>query len=311
MRYKLVSDRYFMKRFWHFQALNRVGIRNSSDYSPFGVELDGRRVSLEGYRFGYQGSEKDNEFKGEGNSYTTEFRQLDPRLGRWLTIDPLFAKFPWQSSYTSFDNNPPQKIDIDGNEATDWFVNIKTGTVIYIKGESKVTQKKLDKLGSNFSPKDYERIGDDNMFGAYVNEFSKPDNILNKEVYALQYLSKNFMESHGYYLGNKITVRESMITSGGRMGSENFSSTNYTYKISNSGSLTYIKYDDYYQKEFISKSTTSGFCYNNSTVVYNTIVPNGNTGESQAYFKGNQIGDQTKTIIDGIGVILEIIDLVH
>jgi hypothetical protein len=40
-------------------------------------------------------------------------------------------------------------------------------------------------------------------------------------------------------------------------------------------------------------------------------VPNGNTGESQAYFKGNQIGDQTKTIIDGIGVILEIIDLVH
>ena len=38
-------------------TLNRVGIRNSTDYSPFGVELDGRTVSLEGYRFGYQGSE--------------------------------------------------------------------------------------------------------------------------------------------------------------------------------------------------------------------------------------------------------------
>jgi RHS repeat-associated protein len=81
-----------------------VGIRNSTDYSPFGVELDGRTVSLEGYRFGYQGSEKDNEFKGEGNSYTTEFRQLDPRLGRWLSVDPLFEKYSWQSPYCAFNN---------------------------------------------------------------------------------------------------------------------------------------------------------------------------------------------------------------
>jgi RHS repeat-associated protein len=66
--------------------------------------LDGRTVSLEGYRFGYQGSEKDNEFKGNGNSYTTEFRQLDPRLGRWLSVDPLFEKYSWQSPYCAFNN---------------------------------------------------------------------------------------------------------------------------------------------------------------------------------------------------------------
>ena len=98
----------FLTRFCSFlptpNAPNRVGIRNSTDYSPFGVELDGRTVSVEGYRFGYQGSEKDNEFKGEGNSYTTEFRQLDPRLGRWLSMDPVIQ--PWQSSYCSMDNNP-------------------------------------------------------------------------------------------------------------------------------------------------------------------------------------------------------------
>ena len=46
-----------------------VGIRTCSDYSPFCVELEGRTVSNFGYRFGYQGSEKDNEFKGYGNSY--------------------------------------------------------------------------------------------------------------------------------------------------------------------------------------------------------------------------------------------------
>jgi len=82
---------------------NRVGIRNSSDYSPFGVELDGRTVSVDGYRYGYQGSEKDNEFKGEGNSYSTEFRQLDPRLGRWLSLDP--KPEVGISTYTSMDNN--------------------------------------------------------------------------------------------------------------------------------------------------------------------------------------------------------------
>ena len=94
---------------------NRVGIRTCSDYSPFGVELDGRTVSG-GYRYGYQGSEKDNETKGNGNSYTTEFRQLDPRLGRWLSVDPLSFKFPWQSTYIAFDNNPISLVDRLGSE---------------------------------------------------------------------------------------------------------------------------------------------------------------------------------------------------
>ncbi len=57
------------------------------------------------YKYGYQGSEKDNEVNSaDGTSYTTEFRQLDPRLGRWFSVDPIFQ--PYQSPYTSMDNNP-------------------------------------------------------------------------------------------------------------------------------------------------------------------------------------------------------------
>jgi RHS repeat-associated protein len=41
-----------------------------------------------GYRFGYQGSEKDDEIAGTGNIYTTYFRQLDVRIGRWWSYDP-------------------------------------------------------------------------------------------------------------------------------------------------------------------------------------------------------------------------------
>jgi len=66
-----------------------------------------------GYRYGYQGSEKDNEVKGNGNSYTTEYRQLDPRLGRWLSIDPKATA--WESPYVSMGNNPIMNNDPDGD----------------------------------------------------------------------------------------------------------------------------------------------------------------------------------------------------
>jgi RHS repeat-associated protein len=79
------------------------------------VELDGRIVSG-GYRFGYQGSEKDNETKGNGNSYTTEFRQYDPRLGRWLSLDPMMLKYPYMSPYCGYNNNPIYFKDPSGAE---------------------------------------------------------------------------------------------------------------------------------------------------------------------------------------------------
>jgi RHS repeat-associated protein len=47
---------------------------------------------------------KDDEVSG--NSYTTEFRQYDARLGRWTATDPLMNQFPWMSTYCGFDNNP-------------------------------------------------------------------------------------------------------------------------------------------------------------------------------------------------------------
>jgi RHS repeat-associated protein len=63
-------------------------------------------------RYLYQGSEMDKEIKGDGNSYTTTFRQLDPRLGRWMTIDPVI--YSWQSPYCSMNNNPLYYNDILG-----------------------------------------------------------------------------------------------------------------------------------------------------------------------------------------------------
>ena len=83
-----------------------VPIRNIADYSPFGVQLDGRTIQGDFYRQGFNGMEKDDEVKGGGNNYTTEFRQYDSRVGRWLSLDPLMSNFPYSSPFVSFDNNP-------------------------------------------------------------------------------------------------------------------------------------------------------------------------------------------------------------
>ena len=87
----------------------------------------------EDYRYGYQGSEKDNEVKGQGNSYTTFFRGLDPRLGRWLSIDPKGNELPWQSPYCSMDNNPILLNDIAGDKTEDWVKEGKTGKITWDK----------------------------------------------------------------------------------------------------------------------------------------------------------------------------------
>jgi RHS repeat-associated protein len=39
-------------------------------------------------RYGFNGQEMDNEISGSGNSYTAEFWQYDPRLGRRWNLDP-------------------------------------------------------------------------------------------------------------------------------------------------------------------------------------------------------------------------------
>ena len=92
-----------------------VGIRTCSDYSPFGVELDGRTVSA-GYRYGFQNQEKDDEIKGEGNSVNYTFRMHDSRLGRFFTIDPLFMKYPSNSSFSFSENNVIACVELEGAE---------------------------------------------------------------------------------------------------------------------------------------------------------------------------------------------------
>ncbi len=58
----------------------------------------------EKYRFGFQGQEIDSEVKGDGNSIAFTHRIHDPRLGRFLSVDPLAPEYPWNSTYAFSEN---------------------------------------------------------------------------------------------------------------------------------------------------------------------------------------------------------------
>jgi RHS repeat-associated protein len=75
----------------------------------------------------------DKEIKGNGNSYTTEFRQYDPRLGRWMSLDPVFQ--PHQSPYNSMDNNPIKNNDPKGDVAGEPEVQAKASLTLTFGGK--------------------------------------------------------------------------------------------------------------------------------------------------------------------------------
>jgi RHS repeat-associated protein len=105
------------RNYLHINNLeSAVGIISSADYSPFGVQLDGRSESVGSYRYGFQGMEKDDEIKGDGNSVNYSYRIHDPRVGRFFAVDPLSASYPHNSSYAFSENRVMDGIDLEGLE---------------------------------------------------------------------------------------------------------------------------------------------------------------------------------------------------
>jgi RHS repeat-associated protein len=67
-------------------------------------------------RYGFNGKETDNETYGQGNEYDYGFRIYNPRIGKFLSVDPLTSKYPGWSPYAFAMNCPISGIDLDGLE---------------------------------------------------------------------------------------------------------------------------------------------------------------------------------------------------
>lgn len=100
------------------------------EVNPFfvdeGLEVKGvsEKNRVRAYRYGFNGMEKDDAVAGEGNSYDFGARIYDPRLGRWLAVDPLAEKYVSHSPFSFVMNMPTIAVDPDGERV--WIV-INTG----------------------------------------------------------------------------------------------------------------------------------------------------------------------------------------
>ncbi len=93
-------------------------MRWCNDYYTYGMLLPGRHgsVNSDAYRYGFQGQERDDEVKGEGNSYNYTYRMHDPRLVRFFAVDPLTHQYPYYSPYQFSGNRLIDAVELEGLE---------------------------------------------------------------------------------------------------------------------------------------------------------------------------------------------------
>ena len=86
---------------------------SATDYFPFGMTIDSRSYTAAAtYRYGFNGKENDKE-TGEQDY---GMRIYDPRIAKFLSVDPIANKYPELTPYQFASNTPIQAIDLDGLE---------------------------------------------------------------------------------------------------------------------------------------------------------------------------------------------------
>jgi RHS repeat-associated protein len=85
-------------------------------YFHYSNPIKGLQGCGAGYRFAFNGKEKIDEINGAGNDLDFGARIYDARLGRWMSVDPLFMKYPDLGSYSYCANKPITLCDPDGKK---------------------------------------------------------------------------------------------------------------------------------------------------------------------------------------------------
>ncbi|RQO65416.1 hypothetical protein DBR40_23605 [Pedobacter sp. KBW01] len=113
---------------------------NSTDYYAFGGQMPGRSSTLANtpYRYGFNGKENDS----ETGTQDYGMRIYDPRIGKFLSVDPITAEYPELTPYQFASNTPIWAIDIDGLEG---------GIASPMGGQNVITPDQARKIISYFN----------------------------------------------------------------------------------------------------------------------------------------------------------------
>ena len=123
-------------------------ISNASDFYAFGELMPGRGSAFATTsRHLFNGKEQDVEmYNIAGTSYDFGDRIYNPRLGRWLSVDPLSKKFPMLTPYQYGSLNPIWNIDLDGLESVNY--NLLLPNFLFTTKLTTTTAKVIDKTAN-------------------------------------------------------------------------------------------------------------------------------------------------------------------
>ncbi len=93
-------------------------IVEENNYYPFGLKHEGYNEGINGvhHKFEFQGQETQNELGLNWISF--KWRNHDPEIGRFWSIDPLTEKYEWMTQYQFSSNQPIHAQEIEGLESS-------------------------------------------------------------------------------------------------------------------------------------------------------------------------------------------------
>jgi RHS repeat-associated protein len=145
--------------------------RQATDYHPFGWGMIGRSgtYNLFGYKYGFNGKENDKETTTQDYG----MRIYDPRLGRFLSVDPLQKQYPELTPYQFASNTPIQATDLDGLEAFYYNVTFDKGgkaTLAFSRVQYRKQSYWQDLMDGliNYEPADYSGEKEKLQFNVYL-----------------------------------------------------------------------------------------------------------------------------------------------
>ncbi len=155
-------------------------LQSAQDYYSFGMLMPGRNYNSSTYRAGFNGMEKMDELHGNtGDAYDFGARVYDARLGKWLSVDPLFNDYHFCSPFSFALNTPIQAIDPNG-ELVIFIGGMHNGTQ---GGESSYWRGTIQVPYHEYNPFDEE----------YRDE---PSGYIERKVDMVSLLSEQFRDNH-------------------------------------------------------------------------------------------------------------------
>jgi len=164
-----------------------------------------------GLRFGFNGKEMDNEVLGGGNTYDYGFRIYNPRLGKFLSVDPLTKMYPSWTSYHFAQNRPIKAIDLDGLEAWDGPNDVKD--VMSLNSYQQFAKAQLNILTSSQSSKKFDCADLAFYLMAKYFEYMKVDLDLKIGNKTITSGDKKYSSFDDFYEEAKLLVGSNYITS--------------------------------------------------------------------------------------------------